>query len=68
MALEKIKQEAMEEEIQPSTSGGGKIEGEVEGSDINSNEEFNESFIEEYCETAEVADIQIISKELFYTN
>ena len=41
MALEEIKQELMEEEeMQPSTSGGGKIEGEVEGFNFNSNEEF----------------------------
>ena len=57
-----------EEEVQISTSGGGKIEGEVEGSDINSDEEFDDSFIEEYCETAEVADVRTVSKELFYTN
>ena len=53
--------------MQPSTSGGGKIEGEVEESDFNSDEEFDDNFIEEYCEK-EIPKLMTVSKELFYTD
>ena len=64
-----IKQELREEEeVQPSTSGGGEYKGEVESPDFDSDKEFDDSFIEEYCEQAEIPRPMTISKELFYTD
>ena len=65
-----IKQEPRkEEDVQPSTSGGGgEYKGKVESPEFDSDKEFNDSFIEEYCEQAEIPRPTTISKELFYTD
>ena len=62
MASSKIKVES-EEEIQPSTSGGGEQIGEVEVSD---SDEFDDEYITEYCAIVDMPWAMTISKELFY--
>ena len=55
----------LEEEIQPSTSGGGEQIGKAEVSD---SDEFDYEYITEYCATVHMPRAMTISKELFYTD
>ena len=64
MASAEVKVE-LEEEIQPSTSGGGEQIGEAEVSD---SDEFDNEYITEYCATVDMPWAMTISKELFYTD
>ena len=64
MASAEVKVEP-EEEIQPSTSGGGEQIGEAEVSD---SDEFDDEYITEYCATVDIPRAMTISKELFYTD
>ena len=56
-----IKQELVEEEMQPITSGGGEHKGKA--SDFDSDKEFDDSFTEEYCEKAEIPKLMAVSKD-----
>ena len=62
MASSEIKVE-LEEEIQPSTSGGGEQIGEVE---VSESDEFDDEYITEYCTTVDMPQAMTISRELFY--
>ena len=62
MASAEVKVEP-QEEIQPSTSGGGGQIGEAEVSD---SDEFDNEYITEYCATVDMPWPMTISKELFY--
>ena len=53
----------LEEEIQPSTSGGSEQIGEAEVSD---SDEFDNEYIIEYCATVDMPRAMTISKELLY--
>ena len=62
MASAEVKVE-LEEEIQPSTSGGNEQIGEVEASDPD---EFDDEYITKYCATVDMPRAMTISKEQFY--
>ena len=61
-----------EEEVRPSTSGGGMLMPEPEeksksGESMES-EEIDDEFITNYCESTEAIQLMTVSKELFYTD
>ena len=62
MASAEVKVEP-EEEIQPSTSGGGDQISEAEVSD---SDELDDEYITEYCATVDMPQPMTISKELIY--
>ena len=66
----KIKTEL--EEVQLSTSGGGeqteKQETEVESEESFDSDKIDDEFLSNYCETAEIPYLMMVSKELFYTD
>ena len=62
MASAEVKVE-LEEEIQPSTSGGVEQIGEAE---VSNSDEFDDEYITEYCATVDMPWPMTISKELFY--
>ena len=62
-----------EEEVQPSTSGGGAPTEEPEEKKDKSEEslesdEIDDEYLSNYCETAEIIQPMMVSKELFYTD
>ena len=68
----KVKTEP-EEEVQPSTSGGGAPAEEPEEKKDESEEslesdEIDDEYLSNYCETAEIIQPMMVSKELFYTD
>ena len=68
----KVKTE-LEEEVQPSTSGGGVPIAELEGKKEESEEslesdEIDDKYLTNYCETMEIIQPMTVSKELFYTD
>ena len=71
-----IKQELIEEQVEPSTSqeeqvmpgtsgGGGE---EKTTSDVDSDIEFDDEFITQYCDSVDMPKAMTVSKELFYTD
>ena len=67
----KVKVE-LEEEVRPSTSGGGMLMPELEeksksGESMES-DEIDDKFITNYCESKETIQPMTVSKELFYTD
>ena len=66
----KVKTEP-EEEVQPSTSGGGAPTKEPEKKDESEesieSDEIDGEYLSNYCETAEIIQPMRVSKELFYT-
>ena len=66
----KIKTEP--EEVQPSTSGGGAQtkdpEKKEESEESFESDEIDDEFLSNYCETAEILQPMMVSKELFYTD
>ena len=67
----KVKTEP-EEEVQPSTSGGGIPTEEPEKKDESEesleSDEIDDEYLSNYCETAEIIQPMMVSKELFYTD
>ena len=67
----KVKTE-LEEEVQPSTSGGGvpteEPEKKVESGESLESDEIDDEYLSNYCETAEILQPMTVSKELFYTD
>ena len=67
----KVKTE-LEEEVQPSTSGGGKPAEELEKKDESEesleSDKIDDEYLSNYCETAEIIQPMTVSKELFYTD
>ena len=67
----KVKTEP-EEEMQPSTSGGGvptqEPEEKSESGESMESDEIDDEFLSNYCETAEIIQPMTVSKELFYTD
>ena len=67
----KVKTEP-EEEVQPSTSGGGMPTEEPEKKDKSEesieSDEIDDEYLSNYCETAEIIQPMTVSKELFYTD
>ena len=67
----KVKTEP-EEEVQPSTSGGGaptqEPEEKSESGESMESDEIDDEFLSNYCETAEIIQPMMVSKELFYTD
>ena len=67
----KVKTE-LEEEVQPSTSGGGtptqEPEEKSESGKSMESDEIDDEFLSNYCETAEIIQPMTVSKELFYTD
>ena len=66
----KVKTEP-EEEVQPSTSGGGTPTQEPEKSESGESmesDEIDDEYLANYCETAEIIQPMTVSKELFYTD
>ena len=67
----KVKTEP-EEEVQPSTSGGGaptqEPEEKSESGESMESDEIDDEFLSNYCETAEIIQPMTVSKELFYTD
>ena len=62
-----------EEEVQPSTSGGGRPTAEPEEKKEESEEslesdEIDDEYLSNYCETAEIIQPMTVSIELFYTD
>ena len=62
----------LEEEVKPSTSGGGTPTQEPEemsksGESMES-DEIDDEYLSNYCETAEIIQPMTVSKELFYTD
>ena len=61
-----------EEEVQPSTSGGGaptrKPEEKSESGESMESDEIDDEYLTNYCETAEIIQPMTVSKELFYTD
>ena len=61
-----------EEEVRPSTSGGGvpmlEAEEKSESGESMESDEIDEEFITNYCETTETIQPMTVSKELFYTD
>ena len=67
----KVKTEP-EEEVQPSTSGGGAPAEEPEKKDESEesleSDEIDDEYLSNYCETVEIIQPMMVSKELFYTD
>ena len=67
----KVKTE-LEEEVQPSTSGGGapieELEKKDESEESLESDEIDDEYLSNYCETAEIIQPMTVSKELFYTD
>ena len=67
----KVKVE-LEEEVRPSTSGGGaptpEPEEKSESGESMESDEIDDEYLANYCETAEIIQPMMVSKELFYTN
>ena len=67
----KVKTEP-EEEVQPSTSGGGAPSKELEKKDkseeLLESDEIDDEYLSNYCETTEIIQPMTVSKELFYTD
>ena len=65
----KVKTE-LEEEVQPSTSGGGTPTEEPEKKDESEgsieSDEIDDKYLSNYCETTEIIQPMTVSKELFY--
>ena len=58
-----------EEEVRPSTSGGGAPTQEPEEkSESEESDEIDDEYLTNYCETAEIIQPMTVSKELFYTD
>ena len=61
-----------EEEVQPSTSGGGMPAEELEKKDESEesleSDKIDDEYLSNYCETAEIIQPMMVSKELFYTD
>ena len=59
-----------EEEVQPSTSGGGmpakEQEEKTESEESMESDEIDDEFLSNYCETTEIIQPMTVSKELFY--
>ena len=67
----KVKTEP-EEEVQPSTSGGGapteELEKKVESEESFESHEIDDEYLSNYCESAEILQPMTVSKEIFYTD
>ena len=68
----KVKTEP-EEEVQPSTSGGGMPTAEPEekkeeSEELLESDEIDDEYLSNYCETVEIIQPMMVSKELFYTD
>ena len=67
----KVKTEP-EEEVQPSTSGGGmptqEPEEKSESGESMELDKIDDKYLTNYCETAEIIQPMMVSKELFYTD
>ena len=67
----KVKTE-LEEEVQPSTSGGcvpaKEQEEKIESEESMKSDEIDDEYLSNYCETAEIIQPMMVSKELFYTD
>ena len=67
----KVKTEP-EEEVQPSTSGGGaptqEPEEKSESGESMESDKIDNEYLSNYCETAEIIQPMTVSKELFYTD
>ena len=67
----KVKTEP-EEEGQPSTSGGGtstqELEEKSESGESMESDEIDDEYLSNYCETAEIIQPMMVSKELFNTD
>ena len=67
----KVKTEP-EEEVQPSTSGGGaptqEPEEKSESGESMESDEIDDEYLTNYCETTEIIQPMTVSKELFYTD
>ena len=61
-----------EEEVKPSTSGGGaptqEPEEKSESGESMELDEIDDKYLANYCETAEIIQPMMVSKELFYTD
>ena len=61
-----------EEEVKPSTSGGGaptqEPEEKSESGESMESDEIDDEYLTNYCETAEIIQPMTVSKELFYTD
>ena len=61
-----------EEEVRPSTSGGGapiqEPEEKSESGESMESDEIDDEFITNYCESTETIQLMTVSKELFYTD
>ena len=61
-----------EEEVQPSTSGGGapakEQEEKTESEETLESDEIDDEYLANYCETAEIIQPMMVSKELFYAD
>ena len=61
-----------EEEVRPSTSGGGApipdLEEKSESGESMESDEIDNEFITNYCESTEIIKPMMVSKELFYTD
>ena len=61
-----------EEEVQPSTSGGGtptqEPEEKSESGELMESDKIDDEYLTNYCETAEIIQPMTVSKELFYTD
>ena len=61
-----------EEEVRPSTSGGGaptqEPEEKSESGESMESDEIDDEYLANYCETAEIIQPMTVSKELFYTD
>ena len=66
----KVKEE--QEEVQPSTSGGGTPVKEPEKKDESEesleSDEIDDEYLSNYCETVEIIQPMMVSKELFFTD
>ena len=64
----KVKTE-LEEEVQLSTSGGGmptkELEKKVKSEESFESDEIDDEYLSNYCETAEILQPMMVSKELF---
>ena len=67
----KVKTEP-EEEVQLSTSGGGtptkELEKKDESEELIESDEIDDEYLSNYCETTEIIQPMMVSKELFYTD
>ena len=61
-----------EEEVRPSTSGGGvpiqEPEEKSESGESMESDEIDDEYLTNYCKTAEIIQPMMVSKELFYTD